>query len=173
MTDPPRFDLRLATPDDVDELAENLAQGFTTYREFAPQGWEPPPRERERGYIQDNLGHPDVWTLLARTDGEPVGHVAFMASSRSWAPGASPELAHFWHLWVRRPFWGTGVARALHERAVGEARARGFTELRLFTPAGQARARAFYEREGWTLRGEPFEAGLGLPVVEYRLDLAR
>jgi hypothetical protein len=38
--------------------------------------------------------------------------------------------------------------------------------MRLFTPADQARARRFYEREGWTLRAEPyFEAALGLDLV--------
>jgi predicted GNAT family N-acyltransferase len=43
--------------------------------------------------------------------------------------------------------------------------------MRLFTPEGQARARRFYEREGWVQYGEPFEAGLGIPLVEYRREL--
>jgi hypothetical protein len=55
-----------------------------------------------------------------------------------------------------------------------EARARAFTAMRLFTPAGQARARRFYEREGWSAVGGAFLVpALGLEVVEYRYALSR
>jgi hypothetical protein len=51
--------------------------------------------------------------------------------------------------------------------------ARGFTAMRLFTPADQARARRFYEREGWTVAGAPFtHEDLHLSMVEYRRVLS-
>jgi hypothetical protein len=46
--------------------------------------------------------------------------------------------------------------------------------MRLFTPAGQVRARRFYEREGWTVAGEPYDdEDLHLEIVEYRRALGR
>ena len=80
---------------------------------------------------------------------------------------------HFWMLFVRPPWWGSGLAHRLHAAACAEARARGFAALRLFTPAAQARARAFYEREGWTVAGAPFAHDtMGIDMVEYRRPLA-
>ena len=82
-----------------------------------------------------------------------------------------PGVAHFWQLFVRAPWWGTGLATELHAAAVAEAAHRGFAAMRLFTPAGQARARRFYEREGWT-GGAPFDDDtFGMPLVEYRREL--
>lgn len=99
-----------------------------------------------------------------------AGHCAFIPALKSRRPeGAPPTLAHLWQLFVREPWWGTGLAVTLLGRAVEEAAARGFEELRLVTPAGQARARRFYEREGWHVAGEPeLVPGLELELVEYR-----
>jgi hypothetical protein len=43
--------------------------------------------------------------------------------------------------------------------------------MRLYTPEHQARARRVYEREGWTVRGDPISSPMGMPVVEYRRPL--
>jgi GNAT superfamily N-acetyltransferase len=76
-------------------------------------------------------------------------------------------------LFVRVPWWGTGLAAALHAAACAAAAARGFTAMRLFTPTEQARARRFYERQGWALTDGPYvEEDLGLSVVEYRRALS-
>ena len=166
------YALREATPADAREMAENLALGFETYRAFAPEGWEPPTLEQELAGISAQVGHPDVWALLASADGEPAGHVSLMPASRSRDPVDDPGLVHFWHLFVRRAHWGTGLARDLHVAAVAEAARRGYTTMRLATPAGQARARAFYEREGWTVSREELDTGLGIVLVEYRRPVA-
>jgi GNAT superfamily N-acetyltransferase len=71
-------------------------------------------------------------------------------------------------LFVRPSHWGTPVARDLHAAMVEAAAGRGFTGLRLFTPAGQRRARRFYEREGWRAVREFHAPHLELDVVEYR-----
>jgi GNAT superfamily N-acetyltransferase len=113
-----------------------------------------------------------VWCAVADVAGEVAGHAAFLPATRARHPVADPELAHLWQLFVRRAFWGSGVAHALHAAAVDAATARGFTAMRLFTPAGQARARRFYEREGWAARGRPRDdSAFGMVVVEYRLVL--
>jgi GNAT superfamily N-acetyltransferase len=82
-----------------------------------------------------------------------------------------PTLAHLGHLFVKPRYWGSGVAAQLLAHATGTAAESGFTTMRLFVVAGQARARRFYAREGFTAAGEPFEFGLGLPMLEYRRPL--
>jgi GNAT superfamily N-acetyltransferase len=64
-------------------------------------------------------------------------------------------------------------AEELARFAIAAARERGFSAMRLFTPAAHARARRFYEREGWVEAGEEFHApGPDLVLVEYRYRLA-
>ena len=166
------FTFRLASVDDAEEVARSAVEGFETYREFAPAGWTPPSLQSETETVRARLEDPDTWCLLAESGDGVAGHVGFLPSARARRPGTDRGLAHLWQLFVRRPFWGTGLAVRLLHAAVEEAADRGFATMRLFTPAGQARARRFYEREGWTLAQEPFaDADFGLPLVEYRRPL--
>lgn len=159
-----RLVIRAAEVGDVPVLAETVRQGFASYRAFLPPGWDPPAEQFERARIEERLKLEDAWCVLACDDGEPAGHVAFLASREG--------QAHLWMLFVREPWWGSGLATRLHALAIAEAAARGYGEMRLFTPAAHARARAFYEREGWTTDGEATpEPMLGLDLVEYRRSL--
>jgi GNAT superfamily N-acetyltransferase len=164
--------LRPAGPEDAEQVASVELEGFEGYRSFAPAGWEPPDPQAELDRAREWLADPEVWCLLAEQDGEAAGHVAFMPARIHLNPSDEPGLAHVWQLFVREPWWGSGLATVLHAEAVREAAARGFTAMRLFTPAGQARARRFYEREGWTAVGEPSDPfEFGMPLVEYRLAI--
>jgi GNAT superfamily N-acetyltransferase len=165
--------IRKATVEDVETLARTVHEGFSSYREFAPRGWEPPPVMLELARMRERIEAPDAWCRLAEAGGEPAGHVALLAARGRDEPQAPiPGLAHLWMLFIRRPWWGSGLAKRLLALAVEEARARGFTSMRLYTPAGQTRARAFYEREGWATDGvAEFEPMLGLDLVEYRREL--
>jgi GNAT superfamily N-acetyltransferase len=166
--------VRAATRSDIPELAHTVAEGFASFRDFAPAGWTPPSTEEHAAGLRERFADPGFFCLVAEAGGEPAGHVAFMAAARSRAPTGEPGLAHLYQLFVRRPWWGAGVAARLHALALDEASARGFATVRLFTPALQARARRFYEREGWTRHFGPFEhTGLGLQLVEYRLQVHR
>jgi GNAT superfamily N-acetyltransferase len=162
--------LRPARPEDAEQLAAVMDEGFQGYRSFAPPGWEPPDAGEELERIRESLGSDEVWCLIAVEDGEPAGHVALMPARIHQQPSDEDGLAHFWQLFVRPPWWGSGLATALHAEAVCEAAQRGFTSMRLYTPAAQARARRFYEREGWAAVAEPAEDELdfGMPLVEYR-----
>jgi GNAT superfamily N-acetyltransferase len=160
--------LRAARPDDAELIASIQSEGFEGYRSFAPSGWEPPGSDLE--LMRSRLEGTDVWCLIAEAAGEPAGHVALIAASLHGSePSQQPGLGHVWQLFVRPPFWGTGLASELHARMVEAAAARGFSELRLYAAAGQARARRFYEREGWVAATDEFDGmDFGMPLVEYR-----
>jgi GNAT superfamily N-acetyltransferase len=163
--------IRPATLDDVPDLTETMRQGFAGYAAFLPRGWAPPPAEEEAAGIRERLGN--AWCVIAHDAPGVAGHVAFFsAGERTGDEAPIPGLAHLWMLFVREPWWGSGLARTLLAMAVDEAAAQGYDAMRLYTPAGHARARRFYEREGWTAVGEPrYHPMLALDLVEYRRRL--
>jgi GNAT superfamily N-acetyltransferase len=166
------LEFRDATAADAPRLAIVMAEGFDSYRAFAPAGWQPPGVDECRDAMAQRLGQPGVWCRLAERGPDVAGYVALLPAAESRRAVADPRLAHFWMLFVRAPWWGSGLARRLHAAACATARSRGFTAMRLYTPAQQARARRFYEREGWVLAGRPTpDEELGIAIVEYRLDL--
>ncbi len=165
---------RDATPADAEPLARTVIEGFEHYRAFAPAGWEPPPLAAELEIAMRLLPDEHVWTRVAEQDGRIVGQVSILPATMAGLPADEPALAHLRNLFVDREHWGSGLAATLLHASTAEARARGFSTMRLFTPAGQARARRFYEREGWRAVGEEFEVpAIGLALVEYRYALSR
>jgi GNAT superfamily N-acetyltransferase len=167
------FDLRRARIEDARTVAETVRLGFASFRGWAGPSFDPPPDALGLSRIRKGLARPSTWMLLAFAGGEPAGHVALMQARERREPQADiPGLAHLWMLFVRPPWWGSGLAAQLNERAVEEAATRGFAAMRLHTPAGNLRARGFYEREGWSTDGAAIpEPLLGLDLVEYRRDL--
>jgi GNAT superfamily N-acetyltransferase len=158
--------IRPATIDDAAALHASALAGFAGYRSFAPPGWAPPedPLQRE----VELLGRDDYHAFVAEDDGGYAGHAAWWPASATHRPDGDAGLAHLRHLFVVPAHWGTGLATRLLAGAVDDARAAGFTRMRLGTPQGQARARRFYEREGWTTDGVPLvEDRFGLAMVEY------
>lgn len=101
--------------------------------------------EREAGWrrmVGDQSGH----LLLARTDDQPVGFVAFGASRDE---GAAADCAEVWALYVRPAFWSTGAGRQLWLAALQQLRAEQYRRICLWVIAGNARAIRFYERAGF------------------------
>jgi GNAT superfamily N-acetyltransferase len=163
---------RQATKGDAARLAAVMAEGFATYRAFAPDALRPEVAELA-DHLAARLETPQVWCELAEHGADVAGYVSLLPAADSRRPDPTPALAHFWMLFVRAPWWGTGLASRLHGDACDAAVARGYTSMRLFTPAGQARARRFYERERWTLTDGPYhDDELGMEIVEYRRSLA-
>jgi GNAT superfamily N-acetyltransferase len=173
----PRLDalvFRPATAADAGRLAAVMVEGFETYRAFAPQDWQAPRVPDVAKDLAERLDHPAVWSLLAEQRSDVAGYVTLFPAADARRPVSDPGLAHFWMLFVRAPWWGSGLAARLHGAACAAAATRGFTAMRLFTPAEQSRARRFYEREGWTLADGPHaDEDLGLSIVEYRRPLTR
>jgi GNAT superfamily N-acetyltransferase len=164
------FRLRTARAADAPELARTMQLGFESYREFAPEGWTPPPPEEE--HLRARLADPRVWCLVAESGAGMAGHVALLPASVHRVPDPDPEVAHLWQLFVRERHWGGGLAAALHAAALKEASARGFASMRLFTAAPHRRAARFYEREGWVAAGAAEDdLGFGMPLLTYRRRL--
>ena len=167
------WSLRPATSADAEALAANVSDGFEGYRGFAPADWRPPSAATELALLAEGLVRPDVWCVLAEVDGELAGHVAIRSAAGALYGSSEPGLAHFWQLFVKPAWHGSGLALTLHDEAVREARRRCFSAMRLYAAEGQARARRFYEREGWTAQGPPVDLpGFGLPVIEYRRPIS-
>jgi GNAT superfamily N-acetyltransferase len=156
------FDILPASSLDAPELAPLVAEGFASYREWAPAGWVSPETGSEENVarLRAKLSEAGSWGAKALRGGRVVGMAVVVR-------GSAPGVAHLAYLFVTREAWGTGVASALLGAAVAAARDAGFCELHLLAPAGQRRALRFYEREGLKRVGRPFlVAELGLPVVE-------
>ena len=167
------FELRRARGEDAETIAETVHLGFASFRDWAGPSFDPPPLALELPRIREGLRRPSTWTLLAFSGGEPAGHVAITQARERAEPRPDiPGLAHLWMLFVRPPWWGSGLAAQLNALAVEQAAERGYEAMRLHTPAAHARARAFYERERWHTDGVVIpEPLLGLDLVEYRRDL--
>src|SRR6185436_10519045 len=125
------LEIRPATLGDVPVLSETVRQGFDGYRAFLPAGWEPPAEEFEEGRISERLGLEDTWCRIAREGAQPAGHIAFLAA-REQTDGRPiiPGLAHLWMLFVREPWWGSGLAPHLLDLAVTEAARQGYAAMR-------------------------------------------
>ncbi len=166
------MDVRPAVPADADAMTETVRQGLETYRAFAPPGWEPPAVVADVEAVREKLENPEAWKRVADDDGAVVAHVVFFDSALSRTAPSEPGLAHLWHLFVREPYWGTGLARDLLGQATAAAREGGFAAMRLATADLHTRARRFYEREGWHVTDGPFAVpDMGLDLVEYRRAL--
>ena len=162
--------LRRGTAADAPELARTMQLSFESYREFAPEGWTPPPPEEE--HLRTRLADPQVWCLVAEYGAAMAGHVALLPASTHRVPDPDPKVAHLWQLFLRERHWGSGLAGALHAAALKEASARGFASMRLFTAAPHRRAARFYEREGWIAAGAAEDDwGLGMALMIYRRRL--
>jgi GNAT superfamily N-acetyltransferase len=156
--------LRAAGPEDAETMAETLQSGFDGYLAIAPPGWRPPDARSapEVARMRARLGEPSTWAMLAEDGGLVAGHAGYFPQ-----PGV-PGSSHLWQLFLRPPWWGSGIAQALLRAAIAAAAGEGYGRMRLFTPRDQARARAFYEREGFEHTGwEAFEEAIGLVLVEY------
>lgn len=167
------FELRRAGVEDAETIYETVHLGFISFRAWAGPDYDPPLQAMELARIREGLGRASTWALLALEDGGPAGHVALTQAREREEPRPDiPGLAHLWMLFVREPWWGSGLARRLNALAVEQAAERGYDAMRLHTPAHNLRARAFYEREGWRTDGVAIpEPLLGLDLVEYRRDL--
>jgi GNAT superfamily N-acetyltransferase len=157
-----------AGPGDVERVTELVEAVVGSYRDWAPD-WTPPkatPEQRER--LEANFANDDAWILMALDGDEIVGVVSMAARTAAQTELPPPGTIYLWQMFVTPAWQGSGLAQALMDLALEEARSRGFERMTLWAAAGATQARRFYERERWTLSGETNEENeFGLPLVQY------
>ena len=103
---------------------------------------------------------------VARVDGEIVGFIDYGACRDD---DARPDWGEAYAMYLVREAWGTGIGRALFERATTDLITAGFTHLSLWVLDTNARARRFYEIAGWQADGaEKTEVRAGFAMRELR-----
>jgi ribosomal protein S18 acetylase RimI-like enzyme len=108
---------------------------------------------------------------FAEADGVPVAFVKLGPVTLPVDP-VRPAL-EFRQLYVLKPWQGAGIAQALADWALAEARARGAEELYLSVWAENRRAKAFYRRYGFAYVA-PYRFMVGEQADEdeiWKLDL--
>jgi GNAT superfamily N-acetyltransferase len=170
---PAGISARRATPADQPSVMELVLAGIGSYRDWAPD-WTPQPPSPEtserlsRVYADDEA----AWVFLAFAGDELVGLVSLAMTTGAAPEPPPPGTVYLWQMFVRTDWQGTGLAGALHDRVIEEARSRGFERMILWAAEGAAQARHFYEREGWEATGKTDpEAKFGLPLVQYGRSL--
>jgi GNAT superfamily N-acetyltransferase len=120
---------------------------------------------------RDEIADPDFAFRLAEADGRLAGYAKIALVSLPVEPaGPAAELRQ---LYVAAPWHGAGMARALMDWAIDQARARGAAELYLSVFTDNRRAKAFYARYGFEPVG-PYSFMVGTQADEdiiMRLDL--
>ena len=112
--------------------AEDLEQFLS---KFTPQAWA------------EEHGQPGYAFRLAEVHGEVVGFVKLGPSSLPVE--SSRRSVELRQIYVMKEHHGSGVARALTDWAIVEARDQGFEELYLTVYVDNHRARRFYDRYGF------------------------
>lgn len=133
--------IRAMTPQDVEAVL--VIQEPASVRALAlvfPQDTHPFPREALRARWSQEVGDPGISCWVAVEGDTVVGFFALRGS----------ELQHFGSALDR---WGTGVAQAMHHRAIAWFTENDVQEACLWVFEDNPRARSFYERQGWLPSG--------------------
>jgi ribosomal protein S18 acetylase RimI-like enzyme len=164
---------RDATPQDSAALADLHRRSFveTFAYLYRPQDLEAFLAQLTAEGFRAELLDGEHQVRFAEVDGEPVAFVKLGPITLPVEP-ARPAL-EFRQLYVLRQWQGAGVAQALSEWAIDQARRRGAEELYLSVFTENHRAKAFYRRYGFTYVG-PYEFMVGEQADEdeiWKLDL--
>jgi len=97
----------------------------------------------------------EACVLVADLNGFPIGQAAIYWQGKP----SHPEFPDLQSLRVHRIFQGQGIGTRLLEAAAIVVRARGLRHLSLSVGADNRGARRLYERLGYRVSSEPYEAG--------------
>ena len=123
-------------PDDAPALAVTTRLGFESYRDWAPEGWEPPPHALEIRSIRERLRQKTTWCAMAvEPDGEQAGHVGITHAAERERPHVRmPAGRTCGCCSCARRGGAPGWRRACTGSALEEAARQGYETIRLYTP---------------------------------------
>ena len=144
---------RDATPADAAALADLHRRSFieTFGHLYRPEDLEAFLRRLSEQGFRDELLDGQHQVRFAEEEGAPVAFVKLGTITLPVEP-ARPAL-EFRQLYVLKRWQGSGIAAALADWAIAEARARGAEELYLSVWTANDRAKAFYRRYGFAYVG--------------------
>jgi ribosomal protein S18 acetylase RimI-like enzyme len=122
-----------------------------------------------RSMIEDAPADLRVWVA---DDGGAI--VGFAVTGASQDADADRKTAELYAIYLEPDRLGSGVGRALFERAIGDLRERGFTAATLWVLESNDIARRFYERAGWATDGTNAAQRIDevmRPTLRYRATL--
>jgi GNAT superfamily N-acetyltransferase len=126
-----------------------------------PDQFKPVDLRQIEGWVDDLLRSPSTKVWVAELDGAVIGYAVAVQRERAETPFLHERV--WWDLdaiGVRAENRRTGVARALVERVVSEARAQGIAEIELNSWAFNAAAQAAFGHLGFTPKAARFERRL-------------
>ena len=128
---------------DIDDKAP-LDEARTLFREYVaglPASVAIPDFEDEIAHLPGAYAPPRGRLLVVRSDGSTAGCVGLRPFDE--------DIAELKRLYVREPFRGRGLARALVAAVIAAAREEGYRRLRLDTLESMAPAQALYGSFGF------------------------
>lgn len=148
----PRIDVELITSLNRRDLSDLCDAAAAAIVDGAGFGWvRPPERDIFERYWRGVLIVPERKLFLAKLDYVVAGSIQLVSPPRqkeAWAHACLVDT-HFVAPWAR----GHGLARALLEAAIGEAKACGFEVMNLSVRETQSAAIALYEGMGFVRWG--------------------
>ena len=160
--------IREATADDVGTLASiQSAASILGYAGIFDAAAAPPSMQRFSMRWATLLARPRSWVGILEVEGVPAATIAMQPSPDDDLDGT--VVAEICAFYVDPRYWGERRGQALFDRAVAEADALGYDELRLWVLEANVRARRMYTERHWVLDGATREAAPGVREVRYRL----
>jgi ribosomal protein S18 acetylase RimI-like enzyme len=120
-----------------------------------------------------SYGDAEGFFFVVAEDGGSVvaGAIGMQGRADDGRGPPEPGLCHVSMVFVAPARWGQGIGGRLLDALLGEARARGYDRLQLWTDADNDRAQALFERTGLRRTGREKLDDLGTPSVHYAHSL--
>lgn len=168
MSEPPRFSIRLAQPEDLAEIGEITVRGYEFdgfldgSESYAEQLRDASARSAEA----------ELWVAVDESSGRPLGSVTFCPLGSPYRELAAQTEGEFRMLAVDPSARGLGVGRALVEHCLDRSRRLGFTGMVLCSLPAMTAAHALYSTLGFVRDPELDWSPIpGVELLGFRLDL--
>jgi ribosomal protein S18 acetylase RimI-like enzyme len=151
---------------------EELEAGIAVWRAANSARLGRPVRAQHETRVR-SYGDAEGFFFVVAEDGGSVvaGAIGMQGRADDGRGPPEPGLCHVSMVFVAPARWGQGIGGRLLDALLGEARARGYDRLQLWTDADNDRAQALFERTGLRRTGREKLDDLGTPSVHYGRSL--